>query len=85
LENKPFTSSFWRQNRTIPHHLESVLEKLRTLYQGGKIEPYNSPFSLLEALGKISKTPFDEERLNGLVSIVESKVFLEALPHSAAT
>lgn len=58
-----------------------TLKKVRTLHLEGRIKLYYSPFSLLEALGKIAKSPFDEERIrNGLTSITKSRVFTEILP-----
>ena len=48
--------------------IEDVIAKLRTLYLKGEVELYYSPYSLFEALGKISETSVEE----GLLSIRES-------------
>lgn len=61
--------------------LEDVFNKLRKLYSEDSVELFYSPYSLLEALGKISKTRFDEKTVgDGLLSIIESNVYKEALP-----
>ena len=61
--------------------IEDVIAKLRTLYLKGEVELYYSPYSLFEALGKISETSFDDRVVEeGLLSITESGTFIEAIP-----
>jgi len=61
--------------------VERVIIKLKKLHLSGAAELYCSPYSFLEALGKISKNRFDEKRVEeGLTSILKSNVFTEALP-----
>ena len=53
--------------------IEDVIAKLRTLYLKGEVELYYSPYSLFEALGRISETSVEE----GLLSIREPGTFIE--------
>ena len=49
-----------------------ALERIRELYERNRVELYYSPFSILEALGKISKTRYDPLRVEGgLIAIIE--------------
>jgi len=58
-----------------------ALERISELYERNRVELYYSPFSILEALGKISKTRYDPLRVEkGLIAITESGVFNPALP-----
>ncbi|MCD6444508.1 hypothetical protein J7L70_05865 [Candidatus Bathyarchaeota archaeon] len=50
-----------------------MIAKLRTLYLKGEVELYYSPYSLFEALGRISETSVEE----GLLSIREPGTFIE--------
>ena len=61
--------------------VRDVLRALEVLYERNEVVLFYSPFSLLEALGKISKMPHDIDRVrSGLSAIVESGVFRIALP-----
>ncbi len=58
-----------------------TIQRLKILYEKGDVELYFSPFSVLEAMGKISKNSYDEARLeSGLISLFESDVFKGVLP-----
>ena len=62
--------------------VREVLEVLDKLYEQGKAVLFYSPFSLLEAIGRIAKMPHDIDRVrDGLSAIIESGVFFRiALP-----
>jgi len=61
--------------------VEEALKALRELYVKGRIKLLYSPFSLLEAIGKISRAKYDARRVNeGITSIMDSGVFKAALP-----
>ncbi len=52
--------------------LEETLTILKELYDKGLAEYYYTPFNLIEVLGKIAKTRYDENRVRqGLTAIVE--------------
>ena len=58
-----------------------VLEAVEKLHEQDKAILFYSPFSLLEAIGKIAKMPHDVDRVrDGLSAIIESGVFRMALP-----
>jgi len=58
-----------------------VMEILRALYSEGRALLFYSPFSLLEAIGKIARMPHDPDRVRiGISAITESGVFEVALP-----
>jgi len=60
---------------------EEVLEALKGLYERGKAMLFYSPFSLLEAIGKIAKMHHAANRVrDGLLAITRSGVFRIALP-----
>ena len=60
-----------------------VLEILKRLSLSGEIDIYYSPFSLFEALGKISKLKYDPEVVEqGLAAILEE--FKPSLPSARA-
>jgi len=61
--------------------VKEVLEVLDKLYEQGKAVLFYSPFSLLEAIGRIARMPHDIDRVrDGLSAIIESGVFRIALP-----
>ena len=61
--------------------VKEVLEVLDKLYEQDKAVLFYSPFSLLEAIGRIAKMSHDTDRVrDGLSAIIESGVFRIALP-----
>ena len=61
--------------------VREVLEVVEKLYEQDGAVLFYSPFSLLEAIGKITKMSHDVDRVrDGLSAIIESGVFRIALP-----
>ncbi len=59
--------------------IRDVIIDLKKLYDKGKATYYYSPYSLLEILGKISKTTYNEHRLKLGLTAIEEK-FTKILP-----
>ncbi|MCS7104246.1 MAG: PIN domain-containing protein [Thermofilaceae archaeon] len=59
--------------------VETTIEKLGKLWRNGKVKLYYSPFSLLEALGKIAKLNYDTATLLLGLKIIEEE-FEKATP-----
>ena len=52
--------------------VDGVLRTLKELYTQGKVALFYSPFSFLEAIGKIARIPHDVNRVrDGLSAIIE--------------
>ncbi|MGC9149149.1 MAG: PIN domain-containing protein [Sulfolobales archaeon] len=63
--------------------ITKVLEILKRILLSGEIDIYYSPFSLFEALGKISRLNYDPEIVEqGLIAILEE--FKVSLPNTQA-
>jgi len=61
--------------------VEKVLRVLKELYEQDRVILFYSPFSLLEAIGRIAKMPHEADRVKkGLSAIIESGFFKIALP-----
>ena len=61
--------------------VREVLEAVEKLYKRNRALLFYSPFSLLEAVGKMARMPHDIDRVrSGLSAIIESGVFRTALP-----
>ena len=59
--------------------IRDVIVDLKKLYDEGKAVYYYSPYSLLEILGKISKSAYNEHRLKLGLTAIEEK-FTKILP-----
>ncbi len=59
--------------------IRDVIVGLKRLYDEGKATYYYSPYSLLEILGKISKSTYNEHRLKLGLTAIEEK-FTKILP-----
>ncbi len=59
--------------------IRDVIVGLKKLYDEGKATYYYSPYSLLEILGKISKSTYNEHRLRLGLTAIEEK-FTKILP-----